>query len=115
MFDMNLRAKLVRSFARDLCFLNALLQSNVHRFTGTIISTEIVEEAPEYLKVRIYIHEWKRLITTKYRRVGDSITLVLSRDEKREIIVAPSVNVNIVFAVNVNARNWKDRIIINIA
>ena len=114
MFDMNLRAKLIRSFARDLCFLNSL-NSNVHIFAGTIISTEIVADAPEYLKVRIYIHDWKRLITTKYRRVGDSITLVLSRDEKREIIVAPSVNVNIVFAVNVNARNWKDRIIINIA
>lgn len=114
MFDANMRSKLVRTFERDLCFLKAINDSKHLQFIGTIISTSVATTAADYLKVQIYVHEWKRIITTKYRRVEDSLTLALSRDEKREIIVAPFVSVNIQCAVNVNARNWKDRIIINI-
>ena len=93
---MNLRSKAIRSFARDLCFLNAIKDSKSGSFTGTIIDSTICTSKPDYLKIKIYVHEWKRLISTKYRRVEDSLTLVLSRDEKREIIVAPFVKVNIV-------------------
>lgn len=114
MFDMNLRSKAIRSFERDLSFLIAITNSKSCSFTGTIIDTTICKSTPEYLKIKIYVHEWKRIISTKYHRVDDSLTLVLSRDEKREIIVAPFVKVNIICAININARNWKDRIIINI-
>lgn len=110
MFDMNAREKMVKAFARDLCFLKAI-SSSVNTFSGIIVDVERISESTQ-IKVRIYIPEWKRIITTKYRAVSD--TVVLSRDEKREVDVSLFKEVEIVCAVNTNARCWKDRVIINI-
>jgi hypothetical protein len=41
--------------------------------------------------------------------------LVLSRDEKREIDVTEFREIELTCAVNINSRNWKERIIINIS
>jgi hypothetical protein len=41
--------------------------------------------------------------------------LVLSRDEKREIDATEFREVELTCAVNINSRNWKERIIINIS
>ena len=111
MVDMNTREKLVRAFARDLCFLTAI-SSGRTTSSGIIIDAEPFG-THENIKIRIYVPEWKRIITTKYRRLTE--TLVLSRDERRHIDISLFRQVEISFATNTNARNWKDRIIINIA
>jgi exoribonuclease R len=110
MFDMNAREKMVKSFARDLCFLKAIT-ADVNTFSGIIVDVERISESSE-VKVRIYIPEWKRIINTKYRTISDNIAL--SRDEKREIDISLFREVEIACATNTNARCWKDRVIINI-
>jgi hypothetical protein len=40
---------------------------------------------------------------------------VYSRDEKREIDVSDFREIEVKCAFNVNARNWKERVIINIS
>jgi hypothetical protein len=110
MYDMNMRTKAIRDFARDVDFLNAIATKQT-TFTG-IIMDKTKQEA-DFVKIRIYVPLWKRIITTQYRAL-DSNT-VLSRDEKREINVTDYREVTINCTFNMNSRNWKDRAIINIS
>jgi exoribonuclease R len=110
MYDMNYRAKLNKSFGRDMDFLTAISLGETV-FKGIILEKIVMED--QQMKVKIYIPLWKRAITTKYKFVSEN--LVLSRDEKRELDVTDFREVEVRCAFNVNSRNWKDRIIINIA
>lgn len=109
MYDMNYRAKLNKNFGRDIDFLNAIATDQTI-FTGIIIDKTPVED--QQIKVKIYIPLWKRTISTKYKYIKENT--VLSRDEKREIDVSEFREVEIKCAFNINSRNWKERIIINI-
>jgi exoribonuclease R len=108
MYDINYKVKLNKNFGRDLYFLKAI-SSEQKIFTGIIIDKKIIEDK---IKIKIYIPEWKRAITTKYKLVNEN--MVLSRDEKRKIEVINFKEVKIKCAFNINLRNWKERIIINI-
>ena len=105
MYDMNYRAKLNKNFERDLQFLNAITTNRT--FKGIILDKNIIDSE---IKLKIYIYEWKRSISVKYKYDGK----VWSRDEKREIDVEECKEVEIQCTFNVNARNWKERVIINI-
>jgi exoribonuclease R len=109
MYDMNYRAKLNRAFSRDFDFLKAI-SSDKTTFNGIILETIDIDETN--MKIKIYIPEWKRAISTIYKKLSDN--LVYSRDEKREIDVSNFREIEVKCAFNVNARNWKERIIINI-
>jgi hypothetical protein len=106
---MNYRAKLNKSFGRDMDFLMAISSGNTI-FKGIILEKTKMED--QNMKVKIYIPVWKRAITTKYKYISENI--ILSRDEKREIDVTEFREVEVRCAFNVNSRNWKERIIINI-
>jgi len=108
MYDMNYKVKLNKNFGRDMDFLKAI-SSGQTTFTGVIIDKKSVDDQ---MKIKIYIPLWKRTISTKYKRVNDN--MVLSRDEKREVDVTDFREVEIKCAFNINSRNWKERIIINI-
>jgi exoribonuclease R len=109
MYDMNYRAKLNKSFSRDMDFLTAISTGQT-TFKGVIIDKIIIDEQ---MKVKIYIPLWKRTISAKYKYIGENI--VLSRDEKREVDVSEFREVEVKCAFNVNSRNWKERIIISIS
>jgi exoribonuclease R len=109
MYDMNYRAKLNKNFGRDMDFLNAIATGQT-TFTGIVIDKTTVEE--QHVKIKIYVPLWKRTISAKYKYAKEN--MVLSRDEKREIDVSEFREVEIKCAFNVNSRNWKERIIINI-
>lgn len=109
MYDMNYRAKLNKNFGRDIDFLDAISTGET-TFKGIIIDRKIFED--QQMKVKIYIPLWKRTISTKYKYIKDD--LVLSRDEKREIDVSNFREVEVNCTFNVNSRNWKERVIINI-
>jgi hypothetical protein len=64
------------------------------------------------MKIKLYIPLWKRIISTTYKCLSENV--VLSRDEKREIDVTDFKEVIIKCAFNINSRNWKERVIINI-
>jgi exoribonuclease R len=108
MYDMNYKVKLNRNFGRDMDFLKAI-SSGQTTFTGIIIDKHTVEDN---MKIKIYIPLWKRTISTRYKKVDDN--MVLSRDEMREVDVTEFREVEVKCAFNVNSRNWKERIIINI-
>lgn len=110
MYDMNYRAKLNKSFSRDMDFL-AAISLNQTTFKGIIIDRVQLEE--QFMKVKLYIPLWKRTISTKYKYVNENT--VLSRDEKREVDVSEFREVDVKCAFNVNSRNWKERVIINIS
>ena len=66
----------------------------------------------ERTKIRIYIPQWKRMISTTYQTVSDDI--VLSRDEKTEIDVTLYREVQVHCTFLMQSRNWKERVIIHI-
>ena len=103
--------KLNKNYSRDLDFLSAITALNENTFKGIIIDKSIQED--EQLKLKIYVPVWKRTISAKYKMVNKN--LVLSRDEKREIDASEFREIELTCAVNINSRNWKERIIINIS
>lgn len=110
MYDINYRSKLNKNFTRDFEFLEAI-SLNKTQYKGIILETKRIDN--EYMKLKIYIPEWKRAISTTYKYINEYT--IVSRDEKREINISELSNVDIYCAFNVNARNWKERMIINIS
>lgn len=106
MYDMKQREKGIKHFARDVDFLKAITSGS--SFTGIIMDTIPKEDR---IKVKIYVHEWKRMVSVYYKIVDGQI---LSRDQKTDLDVSLYRSVNIECAVIPNARNWKERIVIHI-
>ena len=109
MYDMNIKAKANKAFSRDLHFLQAI-STGQNEFQGIIL--EKVPKSEGIVKVKIYISDWKRTISANYKSVSEN--RILSKDEKTEIDVTDYRAVSIKCAFNVNSRNWKERVIINI-
>jgi exoribonuclease R len=110
MYDMNYRAKLNKAFSRDYDFLKAISTGQT-TFKGIILDKKDIDETN--MKIKIYIPEWKRAISTTYKKVDENT--VYSRDEKREVDVTDFREVEVKCAFNINARFWKERMVINIA
>jgi hypothetical protein len=106
MYDMKQREKAIKHFARDVDFLKAITSRS--SFTGLIMDTIPKEDR---IKVKIYVHEWKRMVSVYYKIVDGQI---LSRDQKTELDVSLYRSVKIECAVIPNARNWKERVVIHI-
>lgn len=107
MYDMNYRSKLNKNFGRDFDFLSAIL-SKENNFKAIIVD-KIIEN--DFMKLKLYIPVWKRIISSKYKYVNENI--ILARDERREINVEMYSEIEIKCTFNINC-NWKDRIVINI-
>lgn len=108
MYDMNRRGKAIKRFQRDMDFLDAL-RDGCTTFTGTIMEKIRIEERT---KIRIYIPQWKRMISTIYKTISDDV--VLSRDETSEINVTLYREVHVHCTFLMQSRNWKERAIIHI-
>lgn len=109
MYDLNYRSKLNKNFQRDLDFLDAI-KDNKTTFKAIILDK--IKRENNDIKIKLYVSEWKRSISIRYKYISENT--VLSRDERREIDVTDFKEVNISCAFNINSRNWKERIIINI-
>ena len=110
MYDMNVRGKAIRRFARDMDFLEAI-QTQHNQFTGIII--DVIRLENNWKKIKLYVPMWKRMISTRYRSISEHI--VLSRDETQKIDVTLYRNVSIHCAFSPNARNWKERVVIHLS
>jgi len=109
MYDMNLRGKAVRRFQRDIDFLQAI-QTGKTTFQAIIMDHIPLDNG--WIKIKLYVPMWKRMISTRYQIVSENI--VLSRDETREIDITLYREVQIQCAFSPNARNWKERVVINL-
>jgi exoribonuclease R len=110
MYDMNLRGKAIKNFARDVTFLRAI-SAHQTSFEGIIMEKNPMEG--EFVKIKIYVPQWKRMVSTTYRMIKDQ-DRVLSRDEKTEIDVTLYRRVSVQCAFILQNRNWKERVILNI-
>ena len=106
MYDMKQREKLIKHFARDVDFLKAITSGNT--FTGIIMDTV---EKENRLKIKVYIYEWKRIVSVYYKIQDGQI---LSKDETTNIDVSLYRRVKVDCIVIPNARNWKERVVIHI-
>ena len=106
MYDMKQREKAIKHFARDVDFLKAITSGN--KFTGIIMDTVKKENR---LKIKVYIYEWKRIVSVYYK-IQDGV--ILSKDETTEIDATLYRKVKVECAIIPNARNWKERSVIHI-
>jgi hypothetical protein len=109
MYDMNVRGKAIKRYARDMCFLNAILTGQME-YDGILM--EVVPKSAGWVKVKVYVPEWKRMVSTTYRMSSDNN--LLSRDETHEIDSTLYRSVRIKCAFSPNARNWKERVVIQL-
>lgn len=128
MYDMNQRGKAIKNFARDVTFLRAIMTgpcsvengtaygvlrtTGQTSFEGIIMEKNLIEGG--FLKIKIYVPQWKRMVSTTYHMIEDQEDHVLSRDEKTEIDVTLYRTVSIQCAFILQNRNWKERVILNI-
>jgi hypothetical protein len=110
MYDMNLRGKAIKNFARDVTFLRAILTGQT-TFQGIIMEKK--PRSNNWMKIKLYVPEWNRMISTTYPMISENC--VQSRDEKSEIDVTLYRNVTIQCAIVLHNRNWKERIVFHIA
>ena len=108
MYDMNKREKAIKQFAYNMDFLYAI-QTNA-KTTGIIMDKIITDHL---MKIRLYIPQWKRMVSATYKYISENS--ILSRDEKKEIEVPLYSEVIIQYACNMNARNWKERVILSLS
>ena len=109
MYDMNVRGKAIKRYARDVCFLNAILTGQTE-YNGILM--EVVPKSAGWVKLKVYVHEWKRMVSTTYRTSSNNT--LLSRDETHEIDSTLYRSVRIKCAFSPNARNWKERVVIQL-
>ena len=128
MYDMNLRGKAVKRFARDMDFLKAIatgqtefraILMDVHSISITNVIPEIkplvtsgVMVPDGWVKLKLYVPAWKRMISTTYR--GSSDGTVWSRDETEQIHITLYQEYRIQCAFSPHARNWKERAVIHV-
>ncbi len=110
MYDINKRQKTIKQFDRDVHFLRAIQDTN-KEFSGIILNI-IPNSEKETVKLKIYVNEWKRTISSEYKSLRSGI--ILSRDEKHEFEIKDFSEVKFKCSFNPNARNWKERVIIQI-
>ena len=109
MHDMNMREKAIKRFARDMDFIEALSTGKTV-FTGIIM--DCIPKGNQMTKVKIYIPEWKRMVSSTYKTVSEDI--VLSRDETTEINVELYREVEIKCTFMMQSRCWKERVVLEI-
>jgi hypothetical protein len=110
MYDMNLRGKAIKNFARDVTFLRAILTGQT-TFQGIIMEKK--QQHNGWIKIKLYIPEWNRMISTTYPMISENCAQ--SRDEKSEIDITLYRKVSIQCAIVLHNRNWKERIVFHIA
>jgi exoribonuclease R len=110
MYDMNQKAKANKNYARDLTYLNAIITGRTE-FQGIIIEKKPKENG--WIKIKLYVPVWKRMVSTTYRAVSENV--VLSRDETTEIDVTLYRETQIKCAFSPHSRNWKERVVLHLS
>ena len=110
MYDMNLRGKAVKRFARDMDFLQAIVTGQTE-FRGILMETRL-RDSDGWMKLKLYVPTWKRMISTSYR-VASGET-VWSLDETEEIRIVLYQEYRIRCAFSPQARSWKERAVIHV-
>jgi hypothetical protein len=109
MHDMNARVKAMKRFARDMDFVEAWATGKTV-FPGIIMDR--IPKDNHRTKVKLYIPEWKRMISATYCTVSNDV--VLSRDETTEINVSLYREVQVECTFMMQSACWKERVVLQI-
>lgn len=112
-YQMNRRGKAVKRFSRDIDFLKAISTGET-RFNAIIVEHKMI--SPDKKKIKLYVRKWGRMVSAWFKCMpnANNDNVVLSRDEMREIDVTLYREVEIQCVFMPNARNWKERVVIQI-
>ncbi len=110
-YDINQRQKVIKSFERDVIFLRAIQEKD--KIWNGLILDLVADSEKQTIKLRIYVEEWKRTISAEYK--SPRLGVMLSRDEKQEFEIKEFSKVLFMCTFNMNSRNWKERVIINLS
>lgn len=111
-YDINLRQKAIKAFERDVTYLRAIQNKDSSEFSGIVLD-RVPNSEKGTLKLRIYVPDWKRAISAEYKS-ANMVDTILSRDEKQEFQINEFSEVQFKCTFNANARNWKERVIVQI-
>lgn len=102
---LNLRSKDLKRYEKDLVFIG-LVSLKKKELDGKII--DIIEK-DENIKLKIFISSYKILINMTYKCIGKNT--IISKDENKSMDICIGQSVVLQFAVHIEARNWKNRVI----
>jgi exoribonuclease R len=110
-YVLNERERAIKQFGRDMAFLEAI-QSGKTRVKAIIVEKheQINGDGSSEYRIRFYIPEWKKMISSSYRKVEED--MISTKDEKETRRVMTGSEHEIQCAVNWSSRNWKERLII---
>jgi exoribonuclease R len=110
-YVFNERERAIKQFSRDMIFLEAI-QTGKTRVKAIIVEKQEQTRADgssEY-RIRFYVPEWKKTISSVYRKVEEDIISMKDETEQRRIVIGSEHEIQC--AVNWSSRNWKERLII---
>ena len=111
---LNSRSKAIKSYDRDILFIQSALDKGLaeRRLNGIII--DIIEKTSKdgrkMYKIKIFIKAWNKCISCLYNR-GDDLGEIISNDETMRLLIVEAQHVQIYYAINMNGRRWKQRIV----
>ena len=103
--DLNMRAKISKGYERDRAFLHAVLDGS-REFEARILDQ--VEEG-DRMKLTLWVPAWQQRIKYRCKRLGEQI---VSADETVTRTVVEGQILRFRCGVNLGARRWKDRLVI---
>ena len=103
--DLNRRAKAVKQYEKNLLFLHNLI-TGPREVSGKILDID-------GSKIRVWIECWQKTVKLSMR-FDSSKNLFISADEKDTFSLKEGDDVNLICAMNLLGRHWKDRLVIRV-
>lgn len=111
MYVLNERDRMIKQFARDMIFLEAVERGRT-RVKAIIVEKreERREDGWNGYRIRFYVPDWKKMISSSYKKVDEDH--IWSKDEKMVHEIRVGLEYEIQCSVNWSSRNWKERLVI---
>jgi hypothetical protein len=111
--DLNLRAKISKSYERDRILLQVLLGSGTREFNVRILD---LEEEAEQLKISMWVDEWQQRIKHRVKKFEktESGYRIWAADESMIYELEEGTLGRIRCGLNLGLRRWKERLVIQL-
>lgn len=108
---LNRIAKANKQHDRDYVFIQALKNPNLNLIAKVIDIKSLTDNSS---KLIVYVPDWKQVLKLKYKN-GPEINTFITKDEKNVFNVQIGQSIAISYHVDLKARSWKRRLVINIS
>ncbi len=110
-YVLNERERAIKQFGRDMVFLEAIQSGNT-RVKAILVEKreDVGEDGLAIYRIRFYVPEWKKTISSVYRKVEEDVISTKDENDQRHITIGSEHEIQC--SVNWSSRNWKERLII---